>query len=93
MANNDMLKGIFLGIAIAGLAPVVLSAIGGRRDTVGKGLARAGSIFIEKTRETVAELGEVVEDVAADLQAEETSLDDQPSTDTDPPQTAAGGTG
>ena len=72
MANSNLLKGIIIGAAVVGLAPLVMTAMGGRRDALGRGLVRAGGVIGQKARETAAELAEVAEDMAADLQAEET---------------------
>ncbi|MDJ0927090.1 MAG: hypothetical protein QNJ73_05505 [Gammaproteobacteria bacterium] len=96
MANNDLLKGALIGAAVIAIAPLVLSALSGRRNALGQGLARAGGVLAEKARETAAELAEVAEDVVADIQAEESVADtvEPPSpADVEPPASAAGGAG
>ena len=96
MANNDLLKGAIIGAAVVVITPLVLSALSGRRNSLGQALARAGGVLAEKARETAAELAEVAEDVVADIQAEATVADPvEPVSpaDVEPPASAAGGAG
>lgn len=68
--KSDLAKGLAIGVAAAVVAPIALSALYG----VGRPLARAafktGVLFYEKSRETMAEFGEVVEDLVAEARAE-----------------------
>lgn len=95
MANNNLVKGLILGAVVVSAAPLLISALGGRRDALGRGLLRAGGVLAEKARETFAELAEVAEDVAADLQAvePEVPVEDKvrPAETVERPGAAAGG--
>lgn len=75
MALNDLFKSeatksIAVGVAAAAAAMVVAPMLA----KVGRPFARAavktGVIFYEKTRETAAEVGEVMEDLVAEARAE-----------------------
>lgn len=90
MANNDVFKGFLIGAAVVALAPLVLTALSGNRSSVGRGLARAGGVLANKARETAAELAEVVEDTAAELQAPDNFHEPEtpPDSSSDGPETS-----
>lgn len=68
--KRSVVTGIAVGVGAALLAPVLLPAVARLARPLMKAAIRSGIIFYEKGRETVAELGEVVEDIVAEAQAE-----------------------
>lgn len=63
-------KGIAIGIGVALLAPVVLPVLAKAGRPLARAAIKSGMLLFEKGRETVAELGEVAEDLIAEAQAE-----------------------
>lgn len=63
-------KGFAIGIAAAILAPVILPAVAQAARPLARAAIKSGILFLNKGRETVAELGEVVEDLVAEARAE-----------------------
>lgn len=81
-------KGVAIGVGVAVLAPVVITSLFGASRPVARAGIKAGLIFYEKSRETFAEVAEVVEDLVAEAQAEVTeshlgNADRGPGDDTD----------
>jgi len=75
MATEDFFKGglgkgIAIGIGAALLAPVVLPVLAKAGRPLARAAIKSGILLFEKGRETVAELGEVAEDLIAEAQAE-----------------------
>jgi len=68
--KRSVVTGIAVGVGAVLLAPVLLPAVARLARPLMKATIRSGIIFYEKGRETVAELGEVVEDIVAEAQAE-----------------------
>jgi len=68
--NKDSSKGFAFGLAAAVLVPVAATALltVGRPAT--RAAIRAGLIIYERGRETLAEIGEVAEDLVAEAKAE-----------------------
>lgn len=68
--KSDVTKTIAIGVATAAATVVVIPVL----SKVGRPFARAalktGFVFYEKTRETAAEIGEVLEDFVAEARAE-----------------------
>lgn len=88
MANRDLVKGVIIGVAAAALAPVVLRALGVRSDMLGQAAIRAGTLLGEKAREFATEVGEIAEDVVAEMQAGRT-MDAEPPADDEVPDRPA----
>jgi hypothetical protein len=63
-------KGIAIGIGVAILAPLVLPTVAKAARPLARAAIKSGLLLFEKGRETAAELGEVVEDLLAEAQAE-----------------------
>lgn len=63
-------KGFAIGIGVALLAPVVLPVLAKAGRPLARAAIKSGMLLYEKGRETVAEMGEVVEDLVAEAQAE-----------------------
>lgn len=70
LLNNDVAKGVAIGIGAALLAPLAFVALSGVGRPAARAAIKAGLLVFDKGRETVAELGEVVEDLIAEAQAE-----------------------
>jgi hypothetical protein len=63
-------KGIAIGIGVAVLAPLVLPTVARAARPLARAAIKSGLLFFEKGRETAAELGEVIDDLLAEAQAE-----------------------
>lgn len=76
MALNDSIfsantaKGLMIGVGAAVVAPVAASALSGVGRPVARAAIKSGILFYDKGRETLAEVGEVFEDLVAEAQAE-----------------------
>jgi hypothetical protein len=70
LLKNETTKGVLIGVAAAAVTFALFPLF----RKAGKPLARAavktGIILYEKTRETAAEIGEIMEDLVAEAQAE-----------------------
>lgn len=89
MAINDTSKGFVMGLAAALITPVAATAL----LTVGRPAARAavktGLILLERGRETLAEVGEVMEDLVAEAKAEMEQAQEDMAEDVTYPDAAA----
>lgn len=63
-------KGIAIGVGVAILAPLVLPTVVKAARPLARAAIKSGLLLFEKGRETVAELGEVMDDLLAEAQAE-----------------------
>lgn len=70
LLKNELAGGAAIGVAAAVLVPLALPLLGKTLRPVAKGAIKAGFIALEKGRESVAELGELVEDAIAEARAE-----------------------
>ena len=75
MATEDFFrsglgKGIAIGIGAAILAPLILPPLAKAARPMARAAIKSGLLLLDKGRETVAELGEVMEDLVAEAQAE-----------------------
>jgi len=68
--KGNVVTGLAIGIGAAVLAPVVLPVIAGVAKPVAKAAIKGGLVLFEKGKETFAEVGEVVEDLVAEVKAE-----------------------
>lgn len=68
--RSDTAKGLVIGVAVAVLVPVVLPVVARASKPLGRAAARTGLVLYEKGRETLAEMGEVVEDFIAETRSE-----------------------
>jgi hypothetical protein len=62
--------GLAIGVGAAVVAPVVLPIAARAARPIGRELLKAGYLLYERGRDTSAELGEMVEDVVAEVRAE-----------------------
>jgi hypothetical protein len=69
LIEAELIPGMLLGIA-AVLAPDLLPKIGRAIRPLVKGAVRAGYVVADRTRETVAEAGEHLQDIMAEVKSE-----------------------
>ena len=63
LRNDELLKGAALGLGIAVLIPVAVIVLAPVVRPVARSIVKSGMLAFEKSREAIAELGEVLEDV------------------------------
>jgi hypothetical protein len=68
--KGNIVMGLAIGVGAAVLGPVVLPVLAQAAKPLAKAAIKAGMVLYEKGKETVAELGEVVEDIVAEAKAE-----------------------
>jgi hypothetical protein len=68
--KSNMGKGIAIGVGVAVLAPLVLPTVARAARPMARAAIKSGLLLFEKGQETVAELGEVIDDLLAEAQAE-----------------------
>lgn len=68
--NRDMVKGLAVGLGVGLLAPMVFPALGRVLKPSVNAAIRAGVVAWDRGRETLAELGEYAEDMAAEVRAQ-----------------------
>lgn len=68
--KGNVVTGLAIGIGAAVLAPAVLPVLAGVAKPVAKAAIKGGLVLFEKGKETFAEVGEVVEDLVAEVKAE-----------------------
>jgi hypothetical protein len=68
--NDDLLKGVAIGIGAAILVPVTIAALLPIVKPLARSAMKSGILAYEKLRETVEEFGETVEDMVAEVEEE-----------------------
>lgn len=68
--KGTILTGLAIGIGAAVLAPAVIPVIAAVAKPVTKAAIKGGLILFKKGKETFAEVGEVVEDLVAEVKSE-----------------------
>jgi hypothetical protein len=68
--KGDTGKGLAIGLGAAIVAPVALAALSGIGRPLARAAIKSGIIVYEKGRETLAEFGEVMEDLVAEARSE-----------------------
>ncbi len=68
--KNKTLAGLAIGLGAAAVAPKLIPVVGQAVKPVAKALIKSGFLFFEKGKEAAAELGESIEDMWAEVQAE-----------------------
>jgi hypothetical protein len=68
--KSNVLTGLAIGIGAAILTPIILPIVASIAKPLTKSAIKGGIILYEKSRETIAELGETVEDLVAEVKAE-----------------------
>ena len=64
------IRGIAAGIGALVLAPALIPAVAKASKPVAKAIIKGGIIAYKKSRSAIAETGEVIEDLVAEVQAE-----------------------
>ena len=68
--KSDFAKGLALGLVAAAAIPLLLPLATTLRRPLVRAATRAGLVVYERTRDTLAELGEVADDFAAEARAD-----------------------
>ncbi len=68
--KGNLVTGLAVGVGVAVLAPLLLPVVVAVARPLAKSAIKAGIILYEQGIETVAEVGEVVEDLVAEAKAE-----------------------
>jgi hypothetical protein len=68
--NTNLWRGLAIGLGATILGPIVLPAAARMAKPLAKSMIKAGILAYERGRETMAELGEVAEDIVAEARAE-----------------------
>ncbi len=70
LLKGNVVTGLAIGIGAAVIAPLLAPLVASVGKPVAKSVIKAGILFYEKGRETAAELGEVLEDLVAEVRSE-----------------------
>ena len=76
--KGNVVTGLAIGIGAVVLAPVVIPVAAQIVKPLAKAAIKGGIVLYEKGRETIAEMGEVVEDLIAEAKAEMASAREAP---------------
>lgn len=68
--ENRLATGIVIGIGVALLIPVAVTALAPVVRPLARSALRAGALAYEKAREGVAEFGEMAQDIVAEVEEE-----------------------
>ncbi len=68
--KGNILTGLAIGIGAAIFAPQVIPALAGVVKPLAKAAIKGGLVLYEKSKEAVAEAGEMMEDIVAEVKAE-----------------------
>ena len=68
--NDDLLKGVAIGIGAAILVPLVIAALAPVVKPLARSAMKSGILAYEKLRESVEAFGETVEDMVAEVEEE-----------------------
>ncbi|MBC7857860.1 MAG: DUF5132 domain-containing protein [Burkholderiaceae bacterium] len=68
--KNNLIVGIASGLVAVVIAPVLIPALKKSGRPLAKSLVKGGVMLYDKGRQAVADAGEVIEDVIAEVQAE-----------------------
>lgn len=70
--KNNFVVGLSAGLAAAIIAPILIPAVKKGSRPMAKSLVKGGMLLYQKGREAVASSGETIEDLLAEVHAEET---------------------
>jgi len=68
--NNSTVRNTAIGIGVAILVPVVARAIAPYARPVARSVLKMGVVSYEKGREAIAEFGEIIDDMVAEVREE-----------------------
>lgn len=74
--KNNIVVGLGIAIAATALAPLLLPALGGAGRPLAKSLVKSGLALYDKGRETLALAGESLEDLMAEIRADDAAQAD-----------------
>lgn len=81
---EDVLKGSWgaalVGVGVALVAPTVLPAIGAAIRPLAKSVIKGGVLLYDTVKESIAEAGEQVNDMVAEVRAEVEEVEESPET-------------
>ena len=80
--KGNIFSGLAIGIGAAVLAPTILPILVGAAKPLLKAAIKGGIVLYDRGKESFAEVGEVVEDLVAEVKAELAAAADHP----EPPQ-------
>ena len=70
LRNDDLLKGVAIGIGAAILVPVVIATLAPVLKPLARSAMKAGIRIYEKGREGLEEFGETIDDIVAEVEEE-----------------------
>ena len=70
LMKNDVVKNLVIGLGVSILVPIVVNLLVPVVRPLARSTLKGGILVYEKGRETVAEIGEVVDDLVAEVQEE-----------------------
>jgi hypothetical protein len=70
LLKNPAVRNTAIGIGVAILVPIVAKALAPFVRPVARSAVKMGAVTLEKGRETFAELGEIVDDMVAEVREE-----------------------
>lgn len=70
LIKSDTTKGVLIGVAAVAVTFALLPLFRKAGRPLARAAVKTGIILYEKTRETAAEIGEIMEDLVAEAQAE-----------------------
>ncbi len=70
LMKNDAVKNMVIGLSVSILVPIVVNLLVPIVRPLARSTLKGGILVYEKGRETVAEIGEVVDDLVAEVQEE-----------------------
>lgn len=68
--NDDLLKGVAIGIGVVVLVPLAIAALAPVVKPLARSAMKAGIRVYEKGRESLEEFGETVDDIVAEVEDE-----------------------
>jgi hypothetical protein len=68
--KGNIMTGLAVGVGVAVLAPVIAPIVSNVGKPLAKSLIKSGMLLYDRGRETLAELGEVFEDLVAEAKVE-----------------------
>jgi hypothetical protein len=75
--ENTNTSGIIAGVGAIVLAPIVIPVVAKASKPIAKAVIKGGILAYDKSKTFMAETGEVLEDLVAEVQAEIASEEDQ----------------
>jgi hypothetical protein len=84
--KGNIFTGLAIGIGAAVLAPAILPVLAGAAKPLVKAAIKGGIMLYEKGKENFAEVGEVVEDLVAEVKAELAEPGEEVATPPAPPE-------